>query len=406
MEPKDFTGDRNGRLARTPQNYWAFIPSPLPPQLPIDWTLADHLSRADRALGELGGLARNLPNPHLLISPFLRREAVLSSRIEGTQASLSDLFFFEAADSARFMPDRQTPHDVREVANYVKALEYALKRLDELPLSLRLIRELHEILLSGVRGQHWTPGEFRSSQNWIGPPGSTLMEAVYVPPPPQEMVEALGEFEKYLHAPSGLPPLIRIALVHYQFEAIHPFLDGNGRIGRLLISLLLCSEGLVPQPLLYISAFFERQRADYYRHLLHVSLAGQWTAWLIFFLEGVAQQSRDAIWRTAQLLSMWQSYRSRLQEARSSALLLQLVDRLFQYPVLSVPGTTKALEITHRSATKLIERLVAARILTEVTGRERNRLYVAQDIIKAMEAEVPKEDEPLAARRSDEGDVQ
>jgi Fic family protein len=357
-------------------------------------------------LGELGGLARNLPNPHLLISPFLRREAVLSSRIEGTQASLSDLFFFEAADSARFMPDRQTPHDVREVANYVKALEYALKRLDELPLSLRLIRELHEILLSGVRGQHWTPGEFRSSQNWIGPPGSTLMEAVYVPPPPQEMVEALGEFEKYLHAPSGLPPLIRIALVHYQFEAIHPFLDGNGRIGRLLISLLLCSEGLVPQPLLYISAFFERQRADYYRHLLHVSLAGQWTAWLIFFLEGVAQQSRDAIWRTAQLLSMWQSYRSRLQEARSSALLLQLVDRLFQYPVLSVPGTTKALEITHRSATKLIERLVAARILTEVTGRERNRLYVAQDIIKAMEAEVPKEDEPLAARRSDEGDVQ
>ena len=406
MEPKDFTGDRNGRLARTPQNYWAFIPSPLPPQLPIDWTLADHLSRADRALGELGGLARNLPNPHLLISPFLRREAVLSSRIEGTQASLSDLFFFEAADSARFMPDRQTPHDVREVANYVKALEYALKRLDELPLSLRLIRELHEILLSGVRGQHWTPGEFRSSQNWIGPPGSTLMEAVYVPPPPQEMVEALGEFEKYLHAPSGLPPLIRIALVHYQFEAIHPFLDGNGRIGRLLISLLLCSEGLVPQPLLYISAFFERQRADYYRHLLHVSLAGQWTAWLIFFLEGVAQQSRDAIWRTAQLLSMWQSYRSRLQEARSSALLLQLVDRLFQYPVLSVPGTTKALEITHRSATKLIERLVAARILTEVTGRERNRLYVAQDIIKAMEAEVPKQDEPLAARRSDEGDVQ
>ena len=386
MNPGDFTKEKAGRLIKGPQEYWAFVPDPLPPPLSINWDLANILSRADRALSELGGLARNLPNPHLLIGPFVRREAVLSSRIEGTQASLSDLFFFEAAESEKTTPARKTPSDVREVANYVKALEYALKRIDELPLSLRLIRELHEILLSGVRGEHWTPGEFRRSQNWIGPSGCTLMDATFVPPPPPEMMEALGDLEKYLHSISSLPPLIKIALVHYQFEAIHPFLDGNGRIGRLLISLLLYHEGLLAQPLLYLSAFFERRRTEYYRRLLDISIAGNWNLWIVFFLEGVFEQSQDAIKRTSRLLNLWQGYRNRLQEARSSALLLHLVDRLFEYPVLSIPGAARFLNVTYRSGVQLMGKLVSAGILTEMTGRERYRLYAAKEIMETIES--------------------
>lgn len=386
MDPKDFTKKKSGGLIKGPQGYWAFVPDPLPPTLSVTWGLANHLSRADRAISELNGLAKNLPNPHLLIGPFVRREAVLSSRIEGTQASLSDLFYFEAAQTEKTVITQKTPADVREVANYVKALEYALERIKEFPLSLRLVRELHEILLSGVRGEHKTPGEFRRSQNWIGPPGSNLMEATFVPPPPPEMKEALGDLEKYLHITSDLPPLIRFALIHYQFEAIHPFLDGNGRIGRLLISLLLCHEGLLAQPLLYLSAFFERRRSEYYRRLLAVSAAGKWGPWIDFFLEGVIEQSQDAIQRTSRLLELWQRYRSKLQEARSSALLLQLVDRLFEYPVLSIPATSRFLAVTHRSGVQLVKKLVEAGILIEVTGRERYRLYAAKEIIDTIES--------------------
>jgi Fic family protein len=386
MNPDDFTKEKPGRLMRAPQGYWAFVPDPLPPPLSIDWDLANRLSEADRALSELGGLARNLPNPHLLIGPFVRREAVLSSRIEGTQASLSDLFFFEAAHSEKMAPPKKPLPDVQEVANYVKALEYALKRSKDLPLSLRLIRELHEILLSGARGGNQTPGEFRRSQNWIGPPGCTIMEAIFVPPPPQEMMEVLGELEKYLHGSPKLPPLVRIALAHYQFEAIHPFLDGNGRIGRLLISLLLCHEGLLVQPLLYLSAFFEKRRLEYYQRLLAVSTAGKWRAWIEFFLEGVVDQSGDAMHRTDQLIGLWQAYRTKLQEARSSALLLQLVDRLFESPVLSVPAAARSLKVTHRSAAKLMEKLVGSGIVTEMTGRERYRLYAAKEIINTIES--------------------
>ena len=386
MDLKDFKKGKAGRLIKGTRGYWAFLPDPLPPSLSIDWDLVNLLSRADRALSELGGLARNLPNPHLLIGPFVRREAVLSSRIEGTQASLSDLFYFEAAPSEKAAFPKKTPSDVHEVANYVKALEYALKRVQELPLSLRLFRELHKILLSDVRGKNWTPGEFRRSQNWIGPPGCTLMDATFVPPTPHEMVEALGQLEKYLHGSSNLPPLIRIALVHYQFEAIHPFLDGNGRIGRLLISLLLGHERLLPQPLLYLSAFFERRRNEYYRRLMDISREGKWREWIDFFLEGVVEQSNDAIQRTNRLLKLWQDYRNKLQEARSSALLLQLVDRLYETPVLSIPTAATFLKVTHRSAAKLIGKLIKANIITEVTKRERYRLYAALDIIATIES--------------------
>src|SRR5436309_5025335 len=336
MQPSDFTEKAPGRPIKTAQDYWAFVPQPLPPALEIDWDLANTLSEADRSLSELSGVARTLPNPHLLIAPFVRREAVLSSRIEGTQAGFSDLLFFEAAPSAK-----PPIEDVKEVANYVSALEHGLARLKDLPVSLRLIREMHERLMHGVRGDTMTPGEFRRSQNWIGPPGCTLADAAFVPPPVAEMTQALRDFEKYLHEPPVLPPLVRLALIHYQFEAIHPFLDGNGRIGRLLITLLLCAEGLLPQPLLYLSAYFERHRLEYYRLLLAVSQSGGWSEWICFFLRGVAEQSNDAIRRSDRLLQLMQDYRERLQSARTSALLLQLVDRLFMTPATTVARTAE-----------------------------------------------------------------
>jgi Fic family protein len=374
-------GERSpGRLVRTTQSYVAFVPNPLPPAISFDLDLAGRLSEADRALSELAGIARTLPNPHLLIGPFVRREAVLSSRIEGTQASLSDLLFFEAAN----LREKEVP-DVREVSNYVRALEYGLSRLTELPLSLRLIREIHERLLQGTRGEHLTPGEFRRSQNWIGPAGCTLMDASYVPPPVNEMNEALDAFEKFLHADSGLPPLVRLAVIHYQFEAIHPFLDGNGRIGRLLLTLLLCTEKLLTQPLLYLSAYFERHREEYYARLLGVSQEGSWDMWIRFFLRAVAVQARDAIRRSDLLLSLWRRYRQQLQEARSSALLLAIVDSLFEYPALTNPRAAKAHRITPRSAQLNIDKLGAAGILQEATGHKRNRVYVAPEIIRILE---------------------
>ena len=382
MQPDSFSSSAPGQVRRMPQGYWAFIPHPLPPDLQPSWELARRTSEADRALSELAGIARTLPNPHLLIGPFIRREAVLSSRIEGTQASLSDLFYFEGSG----LLVSRAP-DVREVANYVDALEYGLKRITELPISLRLMREMHARLISGVRGEQLTPGEFRRSQNWIGPPGCTLSDATYVPPPEGEMREALGELEKYLHAPSPLPPLVRLALVHYQFEAIHPFLDGNGRIGRLLITLLLCAEGLLPLPLLYLSAYFERHRPEYYRWLLGVSQQGQWPEWISFFLQGVEEQARDAIKRSSRLLDLWRSYRERLQSARSSPLELQLVDELFSSPAISAARATELLGVTPRAAQHNIDKLVSEGILEETTGRQRNRIYAASSIIQIIEAE-------------------
>lgn len=374
---------------RTPAGYWAFVPRPLPPPIELTWTLVKRLSEADRALAELGGTARNLPNPRLLMFPFIRREAVLSSRIEGTQASLSDLFFFEASETAPRIGSRRPGEDVHEVANYVRAMNHGLRRLDKLPLSLRLIRELHESLMAGVRGEQQPPGQFRVRQNWIGPPGCALIDAVFVPPPLTEMAEALDAFEKYLHAPSDLPPLVRMALIHYQFEAIHPFSDGNGRVGRLLISLMLCHDALLPQPLLYLSAFFERHRDDYYRRLLAVSQAAQWADWIDFFLAGVAEQSNDAVRRAASLLDLWQGYRGRVARARASALLPRMVDMLFEGPVITIPEVARRLGITHRAASLNVGKLVDQGMIAEVSGRERNKVFVAQGIIDAIEAPLP-----------------
>ncbi|MCH8802139.1 MAG: Fic family protein [Chloroflexi bacterium] len=382
MDPSEFTSDAPGELVKTVEGIWAFVPAPLPPRFDIGPATIKRLSAADFALGELKGLGHMLPNAKLLIAPFLRREAILSSRIEGTIASLDQLILFEVEPSR----EPQNP-DVGEVANYVSAMEYGLERLKEFPVSLRLIRELHEKLLTGVRGQDRRPGEFRQTQNAIGQQGRPIGEARYIPPPVAQMNQALSDLELFIHQPTDLPFLIQLALVHYQFEAIHPFLDGNGRIGRLLLSLLLCDKGYLTQPLLYLSGFFEENRDRYIDSLLRVSQQGDWAGWVDFFLEGVAEQSRDVVDRSGLLLDLRQQYRDRAQTARASALPLLLVDELFQIPAITISMARALLDVTYVSAQRAVERLVGLGILKEVTGRQRNRVYLAPEILGIINAE-------------------
>jgi Fic family protein len=381
VQASDFEEVAPGRLVKTVDGCWGFVPNPLPPQLRWDADLITLLSAADRALGRLSGIGQTLPNPHLLIAPFVRREAVLSSRIEGTQSSISQLYLFEVERTV----EKEAP-DVREVANYVRALEYGLERLASLPVSLRLIRELHERLLEDVRGKDDRPGEFRRDQNWIGAPGCNPGDATYVPPPPNEMADALHHFEAYLHDRSDMPPLVRVSLVHYQFEAIHPFRDGNGRIGRLLITLLLCAEDVLVQPLLYLSAFFERHREEYYSRLLAVSQKSHWRQWVSFFLRGIVDQAADAAQRGRRLLDLHREFHERCQSKRASALSLRLVDDLFIYPATTIKRTAVSLGVTPRAAQGIVDKLVQVEILAEVTGRQRNRVFVAKPIIDVIEA--------------------
>ena len=381
MDPSKFHASTSGKVVRQPQGYWAFLPAALPPALTFSPSLIAALSDADRALGELKGLGGTLANPHLLIRPLARREAVLSSRIEGTRASLDDLLAYEATQHS-FL---ETGSDVREVHNYVRALEYGLERIHTLPISQRLIREMHARLMEGVRGEIWTPGEFRRSQNWIGPAGSTLETAPYVPPPVDDMLAALSALENFIHAPSDLPPLLRLGLIHYQFEAIHPFLDGNGRVGRLLVALLLSAWQLLPQPLLYLSAYFESNRRDYYDLLLAVSQRAAWDDWLLYFLEGVKQQSLDAVNRIDRLQALRVQYQAQIQARRAPARLLRVVDLLFAQPVITTRQVETALETNFLGAQRLIDQLVQAGLLREITGGRRNRVYRADEILKILE---------------------
>lgn len=382
MRPDSFTKNAPGKVIQAQKGYWTYLPDPLPPQLSWTEDLVAALSQADLALGELAGLGRTLLNPHLLIRPFMHQEAVVSSRIEGTQASLSDLFRYEAGQLTLF----EERSDVREVHNYVRAMEYGLERLKELPVSLRLIRELHGLLMEGVRGEGKKPGEFRDSYNWIGPPNCTVKTARYVPPPVSHMHDALHALEEFLHSPSEMPPLVRLALIHYQFEAIHPFLDGNGRIGRLLMSLLACAWNLLPQPLLYLSAYFEAHRDDYYDLLLAVSRRGVWEEWVTFFLRGVKEQCGDTVARIKHLQDLRGYYRVQVQRTHASARLLDVVDMLFLNPVLTVRRVEGEVGVTFQTAQRYVDWLVELGILMEVTGKGRNRLYAARDVILAVEA--------------------
>lgn len=388
MRPADFTPDSPGKLVTAQDyhgdDYLAFVPNPLPPPLTLDISTINRLSAAERALGELNGIGQMLPNPHLLIGPFVRREAVLSSRIEGTVTTLQQLLLLEAA------PSPQSPNpDAQEVINYVHAMEHGLARLDALPVCLRLIREIHARLLRGVRGEVNKPGQFREIQNFIGRRGfrPSLAEAVYVPPPVAEMRPALHDLESFLHTPTDIPFLVQLALIHYQFESIHPFEDGNGRVGRLLIILLLCERNYLARPLLYLSAFLERYCREYMDCLLRVSQEGAWTDWINFFLEGVAEQSRDAVHRSCQLLALWQDYRDRMQTARASALTLQLIDLLFAAPAVAAPYVQRQLGISQAGARSAIDRLQQAGILQEATGQRRNRVYIAPELFALLDAD-------------------
>ena len=310
----------HGRLVQQPGGHEAFIPDPLPPPFAWDSEIVTALSAADLAIGRLGGEGRRLPNPHVLIRPFVRREAVLSSRIEGTVSGLGDLLAAEAGARVR-----RNAADLHEVANYVTALEHAVERLGTLPLSLRLVREAHRLLMTDVRGNAATPGEFRRTQNWIGAPGSTPSTATYVPPPADALADCLKDWERFLHDRT-LPALVHAGLAHAQFEAIHPFLDGNGRVGRLVVTLLLIERDVLPAPLLYLSAWFEATRSEYYARLLGTTEAGEWKEWLVYFLRGVAVEAEDATRRIREIDALMTKWRKLLggEKSRMPETLLEL----------------------------------------------------------------------------------
>ncbi len=376
--PRETKRQPHGRRIRCPGGYQAFVPAALPPDLVWSAGLASALSRADLALGRLAGEGRRLPNPHLLIRPFVRREAVLSSRIEGTQATLGELLAAEAGAAVE-----RSPADLREVANYVVALEHGVERLHELPLSLRLVRELHGKLMQGVRGNTATPGEFRRTQNWIGPGGCTLVDATYVPPPADRLMECLGAWETFLHDDS-LPPLVHAALAHSQFEAIHPFLDGNGRAGRLLITLLLVAKDVLPAPLLYLSAYFEATRQEYYARLLGVTQRGEWEEWLIYFLRGVTGQAEDALSRIQRIDALLVRWRTQLAMA-PSRLPERALDRFVENPFWTVNNLARRLDVAFTTAQRAIDRLESAHIVALASEAKRNRVYCARAVLEILE---------------------
>ena len=388
MNPEAFKNSTAGRCIRTITRppYWAYVPNPLPPKIVVDWDLVNLLSKADSKLEELSKAGRLLPNVHLLIRPLLvRREAVTSSRIENTQSGLEDLFFFEADQT-----EPSLASDVKEVFNYVRALEYGIERLGELPISSRLICEIHGILMEGARGGHMTPGLMRTSQNWIGSPGCTLMDATYVPPPVSEMKQCFSELERYIHSNPQEPDLIQCALVHYQFEAIHPFVDGNGRIGRLLIMFMLLEKKLLSQPLLYLSDFFEQHRNEYYKLLLNVSQKGNWKAWITFFLNGVRQQSEDALLTIQKLLDLQSRYGALATGRRVPKIVNRLIDYLFGNPVISISTLSKVWEVPFPTVQRGVDYLIEKGILREITGRQRNRLFAASEIFDIIMTERTK----------------
>jgi Fic family protein len=350
------------------------VPAPLPP--PIEWTpeLAGAESEASLLLGRLSGKGDGLLNPHLLIRPFVRREAVLSSRIEGTQATLGELLADEAGAAVERAPD-----DLREVRNYVVALEDGVASLPKLPLSLRLVRDLHRTLMKDVRGNSANPGEFRRTQNWIGPPGATVANARFVPPPPNEVPACLDAWEKFLHA-RELPPLAQAALLHYQFEAIHPFIDGNGRVGRLLIALFFIEREILPSPLLYLSAFFEASRRDYYDLLTAVSTHGEWKPWILYFLRGITHQARDALSRLEKIHALRETWRKRLA-FRQTTKVMKLLDRITGNPFVTVKGAAQDLGVAFTTAQRTIDVLAERRILVLTNDARRGRVYVARKLL-------------------------
>ncbi|WP_424950318.1 Fic family protein [Deinococcus sp.] len=364
---------RAGRYIRQASGYRAFIPATLPPVPEVQTTdLLRELLGAQEAVARLDGIATTLPNADLLVFMYIRAEAVLSSQIEGTQASLDDVLRAEAD-----LRNADDPKDVQEVINYIAALDHGLKRRSELPLSLRLIREIHAELMQGVRGESKNPGEFRRSQNWIGPAGATLHTARFVPPPVPEMLSALDNLEHFIYEEdSGVPNLIKIGLLHAQFETIHPFLDGNGRTGRLLITLLLCHYGLLSQPLLYLSYYFKLHRTEYYDRLQAVRDRGDWEGWLRFYLEGVRVVALESTEKTRAVLRLRQHDREMLASlGTKSGRALRVVDHLYRFPYVSVRAVQRLGALSYNTASALVSDLVSVGLLVPLDDRQRDRVY-------------------------------
>jgi Fic family protein len=365
--------DRLGRFVVTAygdEKARAYVPPPLPPRPPVDISgLLPLIEQANRALGRLDGITSILPAPPLFLFMYVRKEALLSSQIEGTQSSLSDLLLFENDELPLIGID-----EVQEVSNYVAAMEFGVKRLAEgFPLSLRLIREIHDILLRKGRGSSKQPGEFRRSQNWIG--GTRPGNAIFVPPPPNEMMACLDNFEKFLHDDTT-PTLMRTALAHVQFESIHPFLDGNGRLGRLLITLMLCAEGVLKQPMLYLSLFFKMRRQQYYDLLQEVRDRGTWEKWIEFFLTGVVETANEAVETAQQILALFEDDRAHIRTlGRSASSTLQVHELLQRQPIIGIVPASRALKISHPTVIKAITNLQKLGIVKEVTGKRRGRLF-------------------------------
>lgn len=386
---------RSGSYVKQPTDYRAFIPANLPPNpaINLDAELIKLLSDADRAMGRLDGVATVLPNPDLFVAMFVRQEAVLSSQIEGTQSTLQDILAYEADAEQTTQPG-----DVEEVVNYVAAMNHGLRRLPDLPLSLRLMKEIHEKLLHGVRGSEWSPGDFRKSQNWIGPQGCTLATADFVPPPPHEMMQALDNLEHFIHDRESLPVLIQCGLIHAQFETIHPFLDGNGRVGRLMITFLLCEREILQRPLLYLSYYLKARKAEYYDRLMAIRVSGDWEGWLKFFLRGVYEVSISATNVARQIMEMREQHRQLIStKITSAANAHKLLDHMFEKPTFSINQAKEAMGCAFATASSVVERLEKMGLLREITGQERNRLYQYQPYVSVFQKLMPAEEEGKSA---------
>lgn len=370
---------RAGRYVRQTRGYRAFIPEFLPPaDLDLSGPVTASLSRADLALGRLDGAVETLPHPELFTAMYVRREAVLSSQIEGTQASLDDL----VAAEARLRGDKPIG-DVNEVINYTAALNFGIARLSELPLSGRLLREIHEILMTGVRGGHATPGAFRTTQNWIGAAGASLSDAVFVPPPPETVPAQIGELEHFLHQPTEMPLLVQVGLAHAQFETIHPFVDGNGRLGRLLITFLLCERSVLSKPVLYVSLTLKKRRQEYYQRLQAVRDQGAWEEWLVFFLDCVAEAALDAARLAKSILGLRETHRDAVvnEMGARAGKAIRLLERLYRDPYIEVNEAVTILGVSYANANTIVLDMERLGILREATGQQRNRIFVYEDYI-------------------------
>jgi Fic family protein len=376
--------DRAGKFITQLSGYKTFIPDTLPPYSPIkyDDQLQFLLSEADRALARLDGASSVLPNPGHFIAMYTKKEALLSSQIEGTQASLEGVLAFEAG-----LKPKEDIHEIKKVINYVKALNYGidLLRKNDFPMSLRLVKEIHNILLKGARGISRKLVVFRRSQNWIGPPGVTINDAIFVPPPPNQVRELMLNLGVFMHRTDNIPPLVKIGLIHAQFETIHPFLDGNGRIGRLLITFYLYWKGILTRPLLYLSNYLKEYRNEYYDYLMKIRLEGDWENWLKFFLQGVVEISLEAASSAREIIGLKDKLANELLSKKiRGAQAIRLLDMLFERPLISVSDVVIKLKISRQAATQLVNKFSEINILNEVSGKKRYRKYLFADYIKII----------------------